>query len=398
MSVVYYYWDADKYDWKLLPGSSYDSNPFQTLDAVGTITLATKDDGTVTLRPIHTVKVRVAYTADFVKDWFTERTVYDEFDVVFKEDCSDNAITLGAAIDDIEYYIGQTTISGSDTDFQIAYTVSVSSDACPINAYLYIKDPVDEAWVLYNSGSPTAYHAPVVQASWKSVNTGANLDAGYFKLRVDFGDKATYRSTWAAFQPSTFQPNSSEHNYKFRVELTDLAAIDPEAIRVFDEFEVNIYDKCWRNKLTLTVGSMKQDLLHTMEADGSTPASTVAVIAFTSIEDESECPLVRTIEIYDEVYERWDIYDEAVSAMSTKYPWISTSSIVNDSGFDVVTEDYSTYDDETKDPTVYRMRQTVEDQNSNESESKIYDYFDVTLKYECDDDVLSLTGPTDIPF
>jgi len=117
MSVVYYYWDADQYDWKLLPSSSYDSNPFQTLDAVGTITLATKDDGTVTLRPIHTVKVRVAYTADFVKDWFTERTVYDEFDVVFKEDCSDNAITLGAAIDDIEYYIGQTTISGSDTDF-----------------------------------------------------------------------------------------------------------------------------------------------------------------------------------------------------------------------------------------------------------------------------------------
>ena len=151
------------------------------------------------LRPIHTVKVRVAYTADFVKDWFTERTVYDEFDVIFKEDCSDNVITPGAPIDDIEYYIGQTTISGAVTEFQIAYTVAVSSAACPINAYLYLLDPVDQDWVLYNSGSPISYHAPVVQSSWKPVNTGANLDSGYYQLRVDFGDKATYRAAWAAF-------------------------------------------------------------------------------------------------------------------------------------------------------------------------------------------------------
>lgn len=101
---------------------------------------------------------------------------------------------------------------------------------------------------------------------------------------------------------------------------------------------------------------MKQDLLHTMEADGATAASPVAEIAFTSIETEVECPLVRTIEVYDEVYERWDVYDESVSAMTTKYAWIDTTSIVNDSGFSVVTEDYLTYDDETKPPTVYRMR------------------------------------------
>ena len=118
MSVVYYWWDDDDYDWKLLASSSYNSNPFMTLDAVGQITLATLDDGTITpLRPIHTVKVRVAYTADFVKDWFTERTVIDEYDVIFKEDCSDNVITLGTPIDDIEYYIGQTTISSTVTQF-----------------------------------------------------------------------------------------------------------------------------------------------------------------------------------------------------------------------------------------------------------------------------------------
>ena len=120
MSVEYFYWDDDAYDWKLITGSDYDNNPFYNMDAVGEITLATLDDGTVTLRPIHTVHVRVAYTADMVKAWRSERTVYDDFDVIFKEDCSDNTITLGTPINDIEYYVGQTTIDyPTITDFQI---------------------------------------------------------------------------------------------------------------------------------------------------------------------------------------------------------------------------------------------------------------------------------------
>ena len=124
MSVVYYYWSEDHFDWKRLDGSDYaaNNNPFKTLAADGTITLNTIDDNLVAstnkikLRPIHTVKVRVAYTADFVKDWFTERTVYDDFNVIFKEDCSDNKITLGTTIDpllridDTEYAIGDATI------------------------------------------------------------------------------------------------------------------------------------------------------------------------------------------------------------------------------------------------------------------------------------------------
>jgi hypothetical protein len=41
------------------------------------------------------------------------------------------------------------------------------------------------------------------------------------------------------------------------------------------------------------------------------------------------------------------------------------------------------------------MRQTIADPNSNEEpEWKIYDPFDVTIKYECYDDALTLTGST----
>ena len=128
-----------------------------------------------------------------------------------------------------------------------------------------------------------------------------------------------------------------------------------------------------------------------MEQDGSSPATTVAQIAFTSIQDETECPLVRTIEIWEPDSNTWLVYDSTNSAHTTAYPWIDTGAIVNDSGFDVVTEDYATYDNENIDPTVFEMRQSVTDENSNEDSNQLYDYFEVTLKYQCDDDVLSLT-------
>ena len=135
-----------------------------------------------------------------------------------------------------------------------------------------------------------------------------------------------------------------------------------------------------------------------MEQDSSSPPTQVSQIAFTSTQDETECPLVRTIEIWQADSNTWLVYDSTDATHQTDYPWIDHTSIVNDSGFDVNTEDYATYDNETIAPTVFQMRQTAEDQNSDEEDAKIYDYFEVTLKYECDDDVLSLNNPSDIGF
>jgi len=36
------------------------------------------------------------------------------------------------------------------------------------------------------------------------------------------------------------------------VKVTDLNAKDPLAVKLNDTFQVYAYDKCWRNKLTLT--------------------------------------------------------------------------------------------------------------------------------------------------
>ena len=100
-----------------------------------------------------------------------------------------------------------------------------------------------------------------------STNTGSNYDAGYFEIQVDFGDKSTY-APWT--------------NYTFKVVLTDDAATDPTAIEVSDEWMVHIYDLCWRNQLTLTSASDNGDVTHQMDQDGTSTATTISQIAFTS--------------------------------------------------------------------------------------------------------------------
>ena len=107
MSAAFFYWDEDTKDWLDLSTSGYTTNPFASLDTSdGSFTLATLDDAGHNLRPYTKFTIRIEYTANDVKDWFTERMVADEFDVIFKEDCSDNTLTLGGHLPDIEYYIG----------------------------------------------------------------------------------------------------------------------------------------------------------------------------------------------------------------------------------------------------------------------------------------------------
>jgi hypothetical protein len=107
MSVDYEYWDINAMDWKEISSSNYNADPF-TMDAIGTITVDTLDATSVpgNLRPWHEVKVRVGYTADYAKKWFPGRTVYDTFNITFREDCTDNVLTKNSNIADIEYYIG----------------------------------------------------------------------------------------------------------------------------------------------------------------------------------------------------------------------------------------------------------------------------------------------------
>ena len=135
-----------------------------------------------------------------------------------------------------------------------------------------------------------------------------------------------------------------------------------------------------------------------MLAAGSTSARSVSDIAFDSTEDETECPLTRTLEVYDEDKNIWiTVYDSFASAgggtdNTSGYGFITNVDTTLLS-FDVQTDLYSTYDDDTIDPTVIKMRQTVSDPASGEEDNMVSDEFDVTIKYECYDDVLTLEVP-----
>ena len=58
--------------------------------------------------PYEKIHVRVEYTANDAKNWFSERMVADEFDVILKEDCSGNVLTLQSSLADSELYVGES--------------------------------------------------------------------------------------------------------------------------------------------------------------------------------------------------------------------------------------------------------------------------------------------------
>ena len=62
------------------------------------------------------------------------------------------------------------------------------------------------------------------------------------------------------------------------VQVTDLNAKDPLGynVKLNDTFQVYAYDKCWRNKLTLTPS--QNDYQYVMLQAGSTPAYSFSAI------------------------------------------------------------------------------------------------------------------------
>ena len=122
-----------------------------------------------------------------------------------------------------------------------------------------------------------------------------------------------------------------------------MAANDPDAIAIEDEWDVTIYDKCARNELVLTTGSIHSDVTHTIEADGASPATSITEIVFTSTEDNTECTFNRGLDIYDSSTETWITY----AGNESTYPWVDQGSIDVIYNFDIVTENF------TIDPIVY---------------------------------------------
>ena len=156
---------------------------------------------------------------------------------------------------------------------------------------------------------------------------------------------------------------------------------------------MTIYDRCARNVLTLTTANIHSDVTHTMLAAGGplplTPSSTaVPQLVYTSSFGTADgCTFNLGLDIFDGATETWLTYATEYAANNLAYPWIDNASIGADYSFNIVTDDYATYDNENIDPTIFAVRLWVEDPDSVTTSGKIYDYFGITLRYECDDDV-----------
>lgn len=131
------------------------------------------------------------------------------------------------------------------------------------------------------------------------------------------------------------------------------------------------------------------------------PPSTAVVIANSAVttgELETTCTIVRSLEIFVPLTQTWVTY---TSALASTYPWITlwtdpTGSAphytASADGFTVTTADYSTYDNENIPPSVFQLRKKVQDTRSTSATALVTDEFSIEIKYECDDDVVSLTS------
>lgn len=116
----------------------------------------------------------------------------------------------------------------------------------------------------------------------------------------------------------------------------------------------------------------------------------------TTLESETDCVLNRSLEIFNTNSLKWETYEDA---MNSDYSWIDSWTDPVGSGpvfetstnsFDIYTEDFATFDNENSQPAVFQLRMKVEDYYSKKDSATVFDYFNVQIKFECDDDVVTL--------
>jgi hypothetical protein len=119
-----------------------------------------------------------------------------------------------------------------------------------------------------------------------------------------------------------------------------------------------VYHACQRNTISYNSDQANQQFVIKAVTAGSVPV-VIANSAVTTLEIESTCTLIRSLEIFNPTTQSWVRY---LAASSATYPWIidwadpvgpgvvPTSST---NGFKVSTTDFTTYDNETILPSIF---------------------------------------------
>jgi hypothetical protein len=161
---------------------------------------------------------------------------YDDFTVTLQEGCYNNIIkpdgsytankSAGITIPDQVYKISGA--GGSPTVTLIPlYSTLISSNSCPITAYFYVWDELNNVWVDKSALTAQPFTAFV------QVDSGATHTAGTL----------TILQTSPAF---VFVP---EKILTVKIKLADLQSANPMGNAIEHTFQVDIYHACQKNTL-----------------------------------------------------------------------------------------------------------------------------------------------------
>ena len=142
---------------------------------------------------------------------------------------------------------------------------------------------------------------------------------------------------------------------------------------------LTLVDLCWDN--VPTVSSEASDVIFTISADTSGDSASAAT-ANTAATTVSGCTITKTMEIFDTAANDWvDFVHSGGAVPNASYPWINAQDS-SDGSISILDDNTNNdYDDLLE--TVFNLRWKNMDLRSKADGNILYDYFDVTIKWQC---------------
>ena len=267
---------------------------------------------------------------------------YDEFSLTVRDSCHASEPSLVAGVDDATYKVDSTSVG-------VDYTPDFDPDVntCPYTLTIWAKLATQPDSDYEATGSGSNYDWIENSSGYTATVTQTDHTA--------YADPIVYTVWWhyVLTSPVTSEITGSADDY----------------------MELTVVDLCWDNVPSVTQET--SDILFTIASDtaGASAVDGTANLASTTVTD---CTITKTLEIFDETSNTWVRY---TSSNAASYPWIDSQSDADGEIGILDTNTSGDYDDVLE--TVFQLRWKNTDLRSKADGATVYDYFDVTIKWEC---------------
>jgi hypothetical protein len=275
-----------------------------------------------------------------------DRIAYDEFSIRVEDACYSSVASLVAGVDDATYTVDATSTA---TD----YTPNFDPDSgCAYSLTIKVK----------LASEPDSDYAAAGAGSYTWITNSSGYTAQVTKTDdANFRDPVVYSVWWHYVLTTPTQsevPDSSADAY----------------------MQLTLVDLCWSNVPTMS--SETSDIVFTISAAAGGDAA-VAGTVNTAATTVSGCTITKTLEIFDPTANTWVNFVPSGSGgdNSANYPWIEAQS--NAAGSISIKDDNTNNDYDSSLETVFELRWKNMDLRSKADGNILYDYFDVTIKWQC---------------